>query len=124
MLQPARTVEIFHKQTEPQHYKAGEVIFREGEPGETMFGIIAGAVDLVIDEQVVETIDAGDVFGEGSLVRVNGTRASTAVAQTDCTLAVMDLQKFLFAVQETPMFALEIMYSLSQRLRHFKHPNT
>ncbi|MFP4219616.1 MAG: cyclic nucleotide-binding domain-containing protein [Phormidium sp.] len=124
MLQPVRTVEIFQKQTEPQHYKARDVIFREGEPGETMFGIIEGAVDLVIENQVVETIDAGDVFGEGSLVRVNGTRASTAVAKTDCTLAVMDQKKFLFAVQETPMFALEIMYSLSQRLRHFKHPNT
>ncbi|KPQ39071.1 MAG: cAMP-binding protein [Phormidium sp. OSCR] len=124
MLQPVRTVEIFQKQTEPEHYKAGDVIFREGEPGETMFGIIEGAVNLVVDAKVVETIDTGDVFGEGSLVRVNGTRASTAVAQTDCTLAVMDLQKFLFAVQETPMFALEVMYSLSQRLRHFKHPNT
>lgn len=89
-----------------------------------MFGIIKGAVDLVVENQVVETINAGDVFGEGSLVRVQGTRASTAVAQTDCTLAVMDLKKFLFAVQETPMFALEIMYSLSERLRHFKHPNT
>ncbi|MFO8039481.1 MAG: cyclic nucleotide-binding domain-containing protein [Sodalinema sp.] len=124
MLQPVRTVEIFQKQTEPQHYKAGDVIFREGEPGETMFGIIEGAVDLVVDDRVVETIDTGDVFGEGALVRVHRTRASTAVAQTDCTLAVMDLEKFLFAVQETPMFALEIMYSLSERLRRFKHPTT
>lgn len=124
MLTPARTVEIFQKQTEPQRYQAGDVIFQEGDPGETMFGIIEGAVDLVVDGRVVETIDTGDVFGEGSLVRDKGTRASTAVAKTDCTLAVMDLQKFLFAVQETPMFALEIMYSLSQRLRHFKHPNS
>ena len=42
MLKPARTVEIFQKQTEPQRYQAGDVIFQEGDPGETMFGIIEG----------------------------------------------------------------------------------
>lgn len=122
MLEPARTVEIFQKQPDPKKYVAGEVIFEEGRPGDRMFGIIEGSVDLVVDGKVVETIEHGDIFGEGALVQPQGTRASTAVAKTDCVLAELDMERFLFAVQNTPMFAVEIMHSLSTRLRRFKHP--
>ncbi|MGC9504391.1 cyclic nucleotide-binding domain-containing protein [Baaleninema sp.] len=122
MLNPSRTVEIFQKQPEPETFAAGDIIFENGKPGEVMYGIIEGTVELHIEGHPVETIEKGDVFGEGALLYPNGRRASTAIAKTDCTLAVMDRERFLFAIQTTPMFALEIMHSLSVRLRRFKHP--
>ncbi|WP_017659243.1 cyclic nucleotide-binding domain-containing protein [Baaleninema simplex] len=122
MLDPSRTVEIFQKQPEPDSFTAGEVIFEDGQPGDVMYGIIEGTVELHIDGRPVEVIEKGDVFGEGALLYPHGTRASTAIANTDCTLAVMDRERFLFAIQTTPMFAIEIMHSLSVRLRRFKHP--
>ncbi|MBD2102846.1 cyclic nucleotide-binding domain-containing protein [Leptolyngbya sp. FACHB-261] len=120
MLEPAEVVRIFQRQLEPKLFSAGEVIFEEGQPGDVMYGILEGEVDLVVNGKTVETIKTGDVFGEGALVHQDGLRASTAIAKTDCNLAFLDQKRFLFAVQETPMFALEVMRSFSNRLRHLK----
>ena len=119
MLQPAETVNLFVKQPE-QHYAAGQVVFEEGKFGDVMFGILQGEIELWVNGKVVETLIAGDVFGEGALVQPDRTRASTAIAKTDCLLAIMDQSRFLFAVQQTPMFALEVLKSYSDRLRRMK----
>jgi len=117
------TIQVFQKQSEPQSFKVGETIFEDGQKGEHMYGIIEGTVELKVNGQVVETIERGDVFGEGALVQQEGTRASTAVAKTDCTLAFIDKGRFLFAVQETPEFALGLLQSYSNRLRRLKRDN-
>jgi CRP/FNR family transcriptional regulator, cyclic AMP receptor protein len=120
MLEPARTVSIFQKTPNPLSFSAGDVIFEIGQTGNVMYGVIEGTVDLVVNGKVVETIQAGDVFGEGALVHPSKVRASTAIAKTDCTLACLDERRFLFAIQTTPMFAVEIMRSFSERLRRLK----
>jgi CRP/FNR family transcriptional regulator, cyclic AMP receptor protein len=124
MLSPSRTVEIFQMQPEPQSFTQGETIFKEGEKGQVMYGVLEGEVSLVINNQAVETILTGDVFGEGALVGSDRLRASTAIAKTDCKLAVLNLERFLFVVQETPQFALNVMRSMSDRLRNFKRLGT
>lgn len=121
-LSPAETVRIFQRQPDPIWVAAGQVIFEEGQPGDYMYGILEGEVNLTVAGEVVETIEAGDVFGQGALVHPDGTRSTTAIAKTDGKLAFIDEKRFLFAVQETPMFALEVMRSYSDRLRRFKHP--
>jgi CRP-like cAMP-binding protein len=88
-----------------------------------MYGLLEGEVEEYVDGRVMETIVAGDVFGAGALVHPNGVRISTAVAKTDCKLAYLDQQHFFYAIQETPMFALEVIRSYSDRLHKFKkHP--
>ena len=42
-------------------------------------------------------------------------------AKTDSLLAFLDREHFMFAVQQTPMFALEVMKSYSDRLRRLRH---
>lgn len=122
-LEPAMTVQIFQRQPGIKAVAAGEVIFEAGQSGDYMYGILEGEVGEYVDGQLKEIIVAGDVFGIGALVHPNGMRVSTAIAQTDCKLAYLDQQRFLFAVQETPMFALEVVRSYSTRLHKFKkHP--
>lgn len=108
--------------TAPSHqdFKAGDTIFEVGASGEFMYGVIQGEVDLWVDGRVFETISTGDVFGEGALVQIPHVRASTAMAKTDCRLALVDEAHFKFLVQETPLFALEVIRSLSIRLRAAK----
>ncbi|MEB3882728.1 cyclic nucleotide-binding domain-containing protein [Lyngbya sp. CCY1209] len=119
MLEPAQTVKIF-QQLPDQKVSAGETIFEEGKPGDLMYGIIEGEVEFWVNGKSIETLKQGDVFGEGALVHRDGTRASTAVAKTDCVLATMDERRFLFAIEQTPLFALEVMRSFSDRLRRLK----
>lgn len=115
MLSPVITVSIFQRQPDPQMFSAGQVIFEEGQPGNFMFGIVEGEVNILVNGKVVETIEDGEIFGTGILVGVK-KRTYTAIAKTDCQLAYLDEKRFLFAVQETPMFALEVIKNYSERL--------
>jgi CRP/FNR family cyclic AMP-dependent transcriptional regulator len=119
-LHPADTVRIFQKQPDLKEFSAGQVIFSAGQSGDFMYGIIEGKVDMLVEGKVVETLETGDVFGEGALVHLGGIRTSTAVAQTPCRLAFLDRERFFFVVQETPMFAIEVMKSYSDRFRRIK----
>ena len=120
MLSPVKTVEIFQTSPEPYNVCAGDVIFTSGDAGSVMYGILEGEVEISVNGQVLETIYHGDIFGEGALVHTDSKRASTAIAKTDCKLAIMERKNFLFAVQQTPMFALEIMRSYSDRVRRLR----
>ena len=119
MLSPVQTMELLKNQPE-QKFAAGEVIFKAGEEGTLMYGIVSGSVDILAHDNVVETITVGDIFGQGALVQANRSRLGTAIAKTDCQLAVMDLPHFLFAIEQTPLFAVEVIRSFSNRLRHLK----
>ncbi|MGK7953999.1 MAG: cyclic nucleotide-binding domain-containing protein [Crocosphaera sp.] len=119
MLSPIETIKLFQSQSEKTVSK-GDVIFNNGDKGTVMYGIIEGEVEMYIDGKVIEVIEKGDVFGQGALVHEDYLRSSTAVAKTDCKLASLDREHFLFAVQQTPMFALEIMRSYSDRHRRLK----
>ena len=120
MLDPAQTLTIFQKQANPKEFSAGQIIFSEGQPSNFMYGILAGEIEILVNNKVFETLKKGEVFGTGALIDT-GTRNYTAIAKTDCKLAFLDKQRFLFAVQETPMFALEVMKAYSQRLNRLEH---
>lgn len=115
MLDPAQTVGILQKQSEPKLLSAGQTIFREGEPSDCMYGVLEGEVDLLVNGKIVETIGTSEVFGIGTLIGVEA-RPYTAIAKTNCKLAFLDRYRFLFAVQETPIFALKVMKSYSERI--------
>ena len=119
MLKPIDTVRLFENRPE-KSFKAGEVIFEIGAKEMFMYGIIQGQVDLFLKDKLIETLETGDIFGEGALLHDDHVRTSTAIAKTDCTLAPMDQHHFLFAVQQTPMFAIEVLRSYSDRFRHVK----
>lgn len=119
-LQPLQTVEIFKSNGSHQDYVAGEAIFKEGETATAMYGVVSGKVNIVVGDRVVETIEEGDIFGIGALVHPDLQRSSSAVAMTDCQIVSLDREHFLFAVQETPLFSLEVMRSYSDRLRHLR----
>ncbi|MEE3717911.1 cyclic nucleotide-binding domain-containing protein [Tumidithrix elongata RA019] len=117
MLDPVKTISIFQKTPDPKTFKAGETIFEAGQTGDAMYGIIEGEVNMVVNAKVIETLTKGKLFGEGALIHDDHKRASTAIAKTDCQLAYLPKLEFLFAVQETPEFALQVMRNYSDRLR-------
>ena len=107
--------------------KSGEVLFRPGETGSTMFGLLEGAICITWMGQTGqsghEDIPVGHVFGAGALVMEGHKRLGMATATMDCRLIEMTREKFLFALHETPMFALELLASIDERLRDIKLAN-
>ena len=106
---------FYHAQT-IRDVPAGTVIFEEGSPGTEMFGIVEGEVEVRLPNGAVHRLGPDDTFGEMAIVDAS-PRSATAVAVTDTKLAVIDRHRFLFLVQETPMFALQVMSSIAERLR-------
>jgi CRP-like cAMP-binding protein len=120
ILKPIETVKILQTNGKPATFAAGETIFTEGQKAEVMYGLVEGEVNISVDGKLMETIEAGDVFGVGALIHPDLTRTSTATAKTNCQIFSLDREHFLFAVQETPLFALEVMKSFSDRLRQLR----
>lgn len=95
---------------------AGETIFEEGQPGDSMYVIIEGAVNLTSGDDMYGPLGPGELFGEMSLID-NQPRSLDAIAAADTKLAEVDERRFLFLVNETPMFALHVMGVMADRLR-------
>jgi CRP/FNR family cyclic AMP-dependent transcriptional regulator len=103
------------------HLKAGDVIFRPGDPGDCLYAIVSGSVQLRWNgEEASETLLAGSSFGVGALVDPAHRRHGTATALSETELLVMSREEFLLAVQELPMFGLEMLHDLDERLRLLK----
>jgi CRP/FNR family transcriptional regulator, cyclic AMP receptor protein len=97
-------------------FKAGEVIFKEGDPAEELFIVKSGSVEIHLGNRLLDTLPERSIFGEMALID-RSPRSATAVAATETTLVPVGEKQFLFLVSRTPHFALNVMRVLAQRLR-------
>jgi CRP/FNR family transcriptional regulator, cyclic AMP receptor protein len=111
------TINLFNSDPHAEKFPVGQTVFREGEHGDHMFAVVKGSVDLVINDKVVETVGPGGVFGEMALVEEQQPRVATALVKADAELVRIDRKRFLFLVQQTPYFSLQLMAIMATRLR-------
>ena len=97
-------------------FKAGSIIFREGDEARDLFVIKSGEVRIQIGNRTITELGPDSIFGEMALID-NEPRSATAVAVTDVELVPVSEKQFLFLVSQTPYFALRVMRVLAQRLR-------
>lgn len=95
---------------------AGETIFQEGDPGDAMYVVLGGTVDIIHKGAVIESIQDGNIFGEMALID-SEPRSASAVARTDVQTARVNQQRFEFLVQYSPFFAIEVMRTMAKRIR-------
>jgi CRP-like cAMP-binding protein len=112
------TIPILLNEPHKLVYKAGETIFTRGHVGDAMYGVVNGQVDIKLGDKVVETIGEGGVFGELALVDTE-PRSADAIAKTDCTLAIIDSNRFMVLVSQNPWFSISVMRVMSERIRRW-----
>ena len=110
------TLNLFQHSSDAVPFKAGEIIFTEGDQAEAMFVVIEGEIDIVHNGQVIDETLKGGLIGEMALLDAS-PRSATARARTDCRVVPITEKRFLFLVQQTPFFALQVMRIMSERLR-------
>ena len=101
---------------EARAFKAGSVIFREGDEAHELFVIKSGQVRIQMGNRTLNELAADSIFGEMALID-GEPRSATAIAMTDVELVPVSEKQFLFLVSQTPYFALKVMRVLARRLR-------
>ena len=101
--------------------KVGETLFEAGEPGDSMFIVRSGSIELYIKDtagqKIVLTVaEEGQLFGELSMLD-SGPRTATAVALTDAELLVLDREDLLLLFQKRPDAALHMLAAMSGMTR-------
>jgi CRP/FNR family cyclic AMP-dependent transcriptional regulator len=102
----------------PRHWEKGELIFREGDVGDTCYLLRSGAVVLTREHQDGRTVAlaelrAGMLFGELAMFR-GETRSATAEAiepASAVALLASDVQRL---IRRNPDLALKLLASLAE----------
>ena len=99
-----------------QSFPAGAIIMKKGEPGDVMYIVKEGTVEVRDGKRILDTVEPGGVVGEVALIDA-GERSASVVAKTDCQLLPIDEKQFVLLVERMPYFALQVMRALAYRLR-------
>ena len=101
-------------------YRAGEVIVRQGQPGDCMYVIQSGKVEVIREEHGKEVklaeLGEGDFFGEMALFDKD-VRSATVRPLGEVRVLTIDKKMFLRKIHEDPSLAFRIMQRMSGRIR-------
>jgi CRP-like cAMP-binding protein len=101
-------------------YHPGEIVVRQGDVGDCMYVIQDGDVEVLKEEDgvqtVVDTMHTGDIFGEMAIIDKT-VRSSTVRASSPVRIMTIDKKTFVRRVQEDPSLALTVLKVMSQRVR-------
>ncbi len=131
-----RELEQILSRTLPREFPAGRVIIQEGDPGDSLYIMVSGEVEitkqltLVLDEdtpkeRVMIRLKAEDgvYFGEMSLLE-SDPRSATVTALSDCRLLELYQKDFLELVRNDPAMGVKLLLRLAQLLsRHLRKTN-
>lgn len=113
----AATVNVVSDGQKIFQLRAGEILFRSGDPGGRMYIVQSGTV-RVQGSPADEEIGPGGMVGIVELIERGLRRATTAVSLTDCVVMEVDARRFRELVAEAPGFALAVMRALARQIRH------
>lgn len=109
---------MFEEHRTIRRFEAGDVIFHEGDPGDTMFVVRAGSVETIGEQRGKEvrfaTIKSKDFFGEMALF-AKGIRSATARALEPTELIEISEDELRAVVQEPLVW--RFLSTMSDRLR-------
>lgn len=104
-------------------FRKDTVIFHQNDPGGALYIVLSGTVEIGLQGKQSEgfirlaTYTAGSTFGEMSLFD-NSPRSAQAIAHEDTLTLLLRREPFVALARQYPDLSLQVMTTLSQRLRH------
>jgi CRP-like cAMP-binding protein len=110
--------DLFRNEPDIVVFAAGVQIFAAGDPPDAMYVILEGEIDIRLGAVSLDIARSGDIVGEMALVD-QSTRSAAIISLTPVRLARIDRRRFLYLVQNTPTFAIDVMTVMASRIRRF-----
>ncbi|MGE0870582.1 MAG: DUF1003 domain-containing protein [Kofleriaceae bacterium] len=112
---------VLAQQMSERQVSPGEQLFRAGEPGDAMFVVQTGIVELFVKDTagqkiVLHTAEPGDHFGELSLLD-GGSRTAAATVIEAGVLLVLDREDLVQLFRKRPEAALDMLAAMSRMTR-------
>lgn len=100
---------------------AGEVIFRQGDPGTSMVAILSGSVRVVTSSAdgkrlAIAVLGEGEVVGEMALLE-GGIRSADVITEEPTELLVLERRDLIPFLEHNPQICIMLLEVLSARLR-------
>ena len=104
-----------------RNFRAGEIIFSQGDPGDALYAVVAGRIRISAGtadgrEISLNIMEPGDTFGEIALLD-GGTRTATATATEPSELVSIRRDHFVALLEREAKVALELLRLCGERLR-------
>ena len=93
--------------------KAGEVLFKKGDPADHLYFLAEGRIEWV---EIGQMMEPGSLFGEIAFFAPDKQRTLTARCSTDCTVLRIDEATFQQLYFQNPAFGFEIVTLVAGRL--------
>lgn len=101
-------------------YSGGELVVRQGAPGNCMYVVQSGELEVLREEHDgsvrLGVMKAGDLFGEMSIFE-HEVRSATVRALGEARVLTVDKKTFLRRIQEDPSLAFNLVKLMSHRIR-------
>lgn len=105
--------------SERMAFKDGDILFRQGEQGDSAYVIIGGEADVIVDTPkgplTVAKLKRNDIVGEIAIL-CDVPRTATVKASSKLEAMVIAKDLFFRLIMEFPQMAVEIMRELARRL--------
>lgn len=99
----------------PTHVDRGDIVTREGDPGDTAYIIVSGEAEVTIEGRTVATVGPGEIVGEMALLD-GSPRVATVAASTPMRLIAIP-QDLFGALLEERSVAARLLATVVGRLR-------
>ena len=104
-----------------RRFRRGEVIFHQGDIGDSLQVVVSGGVKIVLpsqegDEAIITTLHPGEFFGE--LALLDGAPRSTTATALDATETLtLPRDRFLRLLDDDPRIVRALLHALAEELR-------
>ena len=104
-----------------RRFRRNEIIFHQGDPGDSLHVVSSGAVKIVLpslegEEAIIATLRTGDFFGELALLD-GAPRSATAVALEACETWMLSREQLLSLLDRDPALRDALLAGLARELR-------
>ena len=117
----ASELEVIAAIVETREIAAGKELFREGDPGDGLYLVVAGELDVIKrgprGDRSLARLGAGEVLGEMSLVTTDA-RSATGRATVDSRVLRVPVQRFRALLEGGSIAALKIAAAIAEVLAH------